>query len=190
MVFTNWKAKLIGFAVACVFALMAAPALSAPVTCVNDTDDRYMTLDPDEGTALCDGSGSTPPAEGQVHSDLGFTEIAKLEGDGTDGPLTVSGIDGTSGTIELDLGLYDDFENIFIVFKFGSGGISPDWFRYSLDGVFTAAWEVFGTLPLQALSHVTLYGDERVTVPAPGTLGLLGLGLAALGFRLRRHLSS
>jgi hypothetical protein len=186
MIFTNWKAKLIGLAVACVFALMAAPALSMAVTCVSEADDRYMTLDPEEGTALCDGSGSTPPAEGQVHSDLGFTEIAKLEADGTDGPLTVSGIDGTSGTIELDLGLYDDFENIFIVFKFGAD-LSPDWFRYSLDGVFTAAWAVF---PLQDLSHVTLYGDERVTVPAPGTLGLLGLGLAALGFRLRRHLSS
>jgi hypothetical protein len=180
----SWKVALVMLAVAAVFA---APAFSAPVTCESELDGRWMTLDPVSGTATCDGSGSTPPAEGQVHTGLGLVEIAKVDGaDGTDGFLTVTGIDGTSGSIALGLDLYDLYEDVFIVFKFGSGSLSPDWFRYALDDVFSATWEVFQSeLPLQALSHVTLYGRESTVVPAPGTLGLLGLSLAALGLRLR-----
>lgn len=64
-----------------------------------------------------------------------------------------------------------------VVFKFGAATLEPDWFDYALEDVFSADWQLFQSQePLQALSHVSLYGD-RISVPVPGVLALVGIGL-------------
>jgi hypothetical protein len=165
-------------------------ALAAPasITCVVG-EDRTVTLNYDDAdaTVSCYGSGSTPPAEGTYFTDLGYTQLEKInyEGDNeTDSGTyitSISGLNGTSGNITLIDGLVD----AILVFKFGSGGIEPDWIAFNVSGDLSASWSVDPAV--QALSHVTLYGTPPTSVPEPTTLALLGLGLVAVGYRARRR---
>lgn len=170
--------------------LFTGPAFA--VICESASDGRYMDFVPDSGTATCFLSGSTPPPEGQVHEDLGFTLIEKLEDDDGSGGIgtwfDVSGLGGTSGDFTItSADFYDLFGNVHVVFKFGNGQLEPDWFDYAIEDVFSADWQLYQSqLPLQALSHVTLYG-ERISVPAPGVAALLGIGLLALLAAFRRR---
>jgi hypothetical protein len=193
------KAALVALAFAVGLALTAGQASAFPiggVPCPGNDDlaagERQMELDPAQGTASCDGwgTGGGPEFEpvGQVHEAQGFTLISKVDdADGTDGFLTVTGIGGTAGSIEIDPGVYGLYDDIFVVFKFGFAQVSPDWMRYLVDGVFEADWAVDLS---QALSNVALYGRGEtgtVPVPAPAPLALLGLGLLGLGFARRRR---
>lgn len=102
------------------------------------------------------------------------------------------------GTFALDDLLWDDYARLFVAFHFGNGSGNPDSFLVELKRRDTAGtWQFIapGTSGLNALSNIYLYGRECTAqddcddspptgVPAPGLLGLLGLGL--LGFGIRR----
>ena len=183
--------KILAFGAVALGALaMSAAVNAAPtsLTCV-EGEDRTVTLDYDDAdaTVSCGLTGSTPPAEGQFFTGLGYTELEKIDFTGnnyTDSGTYItyiSGLDGTDGEVSLIDGLVD----ALLVFKFGSGGISPDYISFYVSGNLSALWSV--DPDQQALSHVTLYGTPPTDVPEPTTLALLGLGLVAVGYRARRR---
>jgi hypothetical protein len=98
---------------------------------------------------------------------------------------------GNGGTWSFDSSAWSAFSELAIGFKFGTGGQLDEWFVFSLQtDVSSGQWTFYNNHDTGGgLSHLVLYarGDGDHNVPEPGTLSLLGLGLAGMGFGLRRR---
>lgn len=180
-------------------ASFATPSSAATVSCPGTTvtTDREFTLTTSSAsTCLFYGAGNI---SGNVQTDPFLTstigadfELLDKSDDGSSGlfpnlfvnPGSLTS--GKSGSFSFNLPPLDNW--IFAIgFKVGSGQLDPDWVVLLLpEGVTSGTWEVTGR---QGLSHVNLYGTERISiVPLPAALPLAMSGLAVFGMLgWRRH---
>lgn len=67
-------------------------------------------------------------------------------------------------------------------------GLTAGEYTYQISGMNTDVWEDWGSLTNNWQGQITITGETIVgEVPEPGTLAVLGLGLAGLGFARRRR---
>jgi hypothetical protein len=153
-----------------------------------EPDTRSFTVTLDGGaTCVAAGYGNLQGSQAEADAYLpGYTYIEKNEGSDSGWINLVTGLTGDTGTITFDPSIWSNFTSLAIGLKSGAGQYDPDWVIFTITGGDTTIdWSIS---PTQAggLSHVNLYGIRGGDVPVPGTLGLLGLGLAGLGMVRRR----
>lgn len=165
--------------------LLSGSASAVPLLC-EDTTLNHMYVD-DSQVSACLGAGT-----GNVNGNPLTDDFLTGEGAG----LGLVGIGsasftqtGNTGTFSLASTLWDTWSGIAIGFKFGTGNRPDEWFVYALNPLVSSGnWEfvnVFGRGG--GLSHIQMYGmPSSTSVPEPGTLALLGIGMLAAGVARRR----
>ena len=179
--------KILAFGAVALGALAMSATASAAVCPASDSGNQLEFTNITGGPPTCAGAWDEP-GENQVDFFDDLDLLWKIDfpsstsGSGPDPFISFTGGEALSGSFELVAGLTDHV----ISFKFGTGQTDPSLFAFYINGMTAADWELLPSGEGNALSHVAIWGAPPTTVPAPGTLALLGLGLLGLGYRARR----
>ncbi len=166
----------------------ASPVHAADILC-QDVNNNHMLVDSSYVSACLDaGVGNLT---GNPANDLFITGVG-----GSYSYIGTAAWDqnGDSGTFSFGASLWQEYSDIAIGFKFGTGNMPDEWFVYSLqDLVSSGIWTFVNLFDKGGgLSHVNLYGIPGDTPPGgqvsePSALALIGLSLAAAGLIRRRR---
>lgn len=177
-------------AVFTMFGATVAGAVPVSVVCPGTpaTSDREFTVTTDPGTAVCLASApGNLNGNGDAINALGYITLDKSD-DLVSGALPQSltatpPTSGLSGTFSFSAPGYTSF---VIAFKSGQGQLDPDWAAFTLpNGVTSGTLAISGA---QALSHVNLYG--QAVIPVPAAAWLFGSAAALLAVARRKAVAA
>lgn len=180
------KFKVVGVAavIAVGSAMLPTEANAALIACQQiSTTNNYMQVDDGYVQSCIDAGVGNVNGNALTDDFLTANPGSGLVGIG-DGAFTQSqSATQTTGTFSLDSNLWNQWSDIAIGFKFGTGNQPDEWFVYTLQDLVSAGSWTFINVGGKGggLSHIQLYGSgPTTTVPEPGPLGLLAAGMAGL----------
>jgi len=190
--------NVIKFMSAMALAVFSASVFANPVagnTC--GEPDRQATVDlaiqcayaPTTTAPIYDPNGTLSAADIAYFYGDTWENAGSLTANGTNGFFSATSNAGwgaipNSGTWAIDSSFWAQFDKAVISIHVGSGQFAPDnWAFLMLDGALSGNWSL-DLINLDAtgggLSNIKLWGVRGETVPEPGIVALLAVGLLGM----------